>query len=560
MMRLWSVLVLCAGGLVACGADPKPVEIPEPVEKAQLEPCQALDSTYYPDLANRPLEVRHHDIEVTVDPVKQTLTGIDTLTVEAVEPGKALVLFIDPAMKVEILSGGDTGPGVVCGTGKLPAYQVLQLSFTETLKVGEPVKVELHYTIEGADFTLAAPLEKPYRVEVGAQLAAGSSFFALTPWYPMPIKGAASKATIAVTVPAGYIAVSSGEMQGARASGGGDGGVTFTYEVSEPLPQTQPFGLAVGQGLESTERDSVEGSAFPLEGFSIRHVRTPQGGSNENTVVGMALMAGYLGKTLGRWPLKTLTVAEVEPAQGAMGSPNPGLVLVSPDVLRNEAYGQSALFSLLSRQWIQVLGSLQPVFLDGLELYLRLDYSRHQTQGEAYWYANMEKLRDQYAEVAGKGGDRSIAELSIIDELYVPIAFRKVPVALATVALTVGDEAFRAGLSAFLKSTPAQPDEGLGVVELEAAMEKASGQTLTGLFDFVFRGTGLVELEASCASGQLKLEQKQKVVVTPLKLSVVVDGADGPERAVASFSTKSATVALPCVGKVRVDQGLAKMR
>jgi len=246
MKRFYSNLSISAlatiTGLAAC-ADDDPGSVNRQTTGLGQGPVVTLGAgapgigdPYYPTLGNGGYDVLHYDIQLKYEPASDLLSGKTVVRAQATENLSSF--HLDFLLAVKSVQVNDELAKFTSSDGELIVEP------TRPLRNGSLMEVVVEY--EGVPSQVESPLawEKGWMRTAGGAVAVGQPFSAEW-WYPSnnhPL----DKATydVAVTVPEGYEAISTGVLVGKQVQG--DGWVQWNWCSSKPQATYTTF-LAMGQ-------------------------------------------------------------------------------------------------------------------------------------------------------------------------------------------------------------------------------------------------------------------------------------------------------------------------
>jgi aminopeptidase N len=178
-------------------------------------------------------DIRHYDLELAIDPAERHIEGRNTVTVEAIEPISVFEVHLDNRLDVETVTvdGADCSfdhrGGVI--SVKVPVEWAAGERHSVMIDYGGAPKVALQPPwIDGFVWS-ETPSGEPW-IGVTGQGDGGDN------WWPCkdhPSDEPDEGMNIALTVPAGLVALSNGRFLGETDNG--DGTVTARWQVSYPI-------------------------------------------------------------------------------------------------------------------------------------------------------------------------------------------------------------------------------------------------------------------------------------------------------------------------------------
>jgi len=482
-----------------------------------------------------PFEIRHHDIRLSVDPGKGSLSGRDLLKVRGRRPGTTQLRFRLDHVKVDRVSlGGETLP-FTHTRGRL------DMTLSGALGEGEPTEIEVAFHSDCYLVRTGSNLLPEVRLD--GQVTSRSSYSSGVAFYPVDARNDAT-ARIEISVPEGYVAVSGGRPLGARKDGKR---TVHVFEFAGRRPRPMPFGFAVGRYETLTRK--IEGEltielAFPLG----------EGEGAGAVLDRLAKAAKLFEETFGPLPWRRVAAAVVMPIDGIEGVSLPGLLLASPEALA------PTLEDELSHQWHFYAAGLPNELSEGLSVFtdLLLDEARDPKSAQR----DLRNRVRYYLSATRAAGDAAVADPRIYTlPSYSAIAFHKVPAALCELRGMLGEVPFRRGLKRAV-GVPVDDDEPW--TRFRRGLERGADRDLAGWFtDRFFRpGVPKLEIHGTLARADehgldltIRQLQEQKPMTALVEVEVVLEGGERIRRAVLVTKRKERLrVPLPAVpSSFRID-------
>jgi hypothetical protein len=372
---------------------------------------------------------------------------------------------------------------------------VLQVPFEEPLAPGEAATVEINFTA-----TLPKDSEDHYGI---FGYDSDSSTWAMAHWYPLvagrdpstgwvldppsrngdPIFSDVALYDVTFSAARGWKVVTSGVATGETVT---EGDQTSQRYVSGPV---RDFTMIADDNFElvTTESHGITVNSWYNPGEDDAGRAVAQFG--EQSVV-------LFDEVLGAYPYREMDLAPVE-MQGAAGCEFPSLIYVGGNYYEGPLSGRDEValeFTVaheMVHQWFYgLVGNNQyaHAFIDeGLTNYLSASVYFERTYDEDTARQVIDEfIRDQFEDAVRDDRDPVVDRPT--DDFpsgydYVIAAYAKSPLGFEAIRQEIGDEAFFAGLQAYVRSfsfTVAEPDD------LLAAFETASGTELDAIWDHWF--------------------------------------------------------------------------
>ncbi len=257
MMRRVALLVAVGVVTAGCTGDSgtQPTEPPAPSAPAgaprdlSAGRSDPAADPVYPDYGNPAIDVLHYDLALAWRPEDRQLSGAATLTIRAVKPAAELRLDFDDNLVVDetrldgqAIQGSRDGDDLVVPTRRrIPADGEVQL------------EVRYHGSPQGAP----GPVVRQDLTTVGWHTRPDGSVFALQEpygaftWFPSSDQPSdEALLDISVTVPAGWVGVSSGTLTSANRMDAGM--ITYNWRAAEPVA-TYLIALGIDRYREVTD-------------------------------------------------------------------------------------------------------------------------------------------------------------------------------------------------------------------------------------------------------------------------------------------------------------------
>ncbi|MFQ5778775.1 MAG: tetratricopeptide repeat protein [Terriglobia bacterium] len=419
-----------------------------------------------------PFHVTRYEIDIELFPDVHELRARARLVVVADEPLGSLTLRLNRNLKVEQV--------LDARGGRLPFEQTpprnsFRLELPQTLAPEQSVEVEVAY--QGA----FDPALRPKRGPVLATIAPGQSYLLReSRWFPQAENlWDRSAMTLSVTLPAGEVAVASGQVAAPETVAGGK--TRTLFRVSEPT---------LAGTLIAGDYEAVESTTGAPVTFYLRSVPHSYPSTNAET---LANIIAFFSDTFG--PLAAPDVALVEiPATTWESYSAPGLLL-----LATSQWSSSINYRLLARglslQWWRNRTSPATAddawLADGLARYSEALYVEHAASEEGLRQVlrdlTVGALVDESAAPIGNAG-----RLPSFSPEYNSIVRDKGAMVFHMLRQVIGDDAFFKLLADYSRRFAGHPAT---IDEFERLAEEISGQPLDYFFGEWLRSTGVPQFQ-----------------------------------------------------------------
>ena len=402
-------------------------------------------------------EVIAYELALSPDLANKTVSGTETIRLRIVTPGLRQIVFSGNALTIDdAMLNGKT---VQVSTDR----DTLSLALPEGLKEGSTATLRIVYhgtPRKGATFTSASIYTSYHTCDwmICAEDTPGDK----------------AKLSLDLHAPAGMISLASGKLVGkSRAK---DGGEIHHWRTSLPY-SAYLYGFAIGKFVTASSHRNR------AELLYLSDVATKQ----------------ELLQTFG----ETGAMVQFLSAKAGLGLPNASYAqLLVPGNEAQEAATYSiigkdnigskddwAIVHELAHQWwgnLITCATWKDFWLnEGIAVYMTAAWKEHRFGREAYG-AELDVARRRVAKVREEGWDKPLAFDGKYPSLGVrrAVQYSKGALFMEHLRNVLGDEAFWAGLRAY---TRAHAGGAVTSIDLERAMEKASGRDLSGLFaEWVF--------------------------------------------------------------------------
>jgi aminopeptidase N len=480
---------------VFTGAKKRPVhdlKLPSPEEIRAARKASIAESSL-------PVELRHHELQVDLFPDRHAIDVLDRVTLRAAVDGvKEFTLYISEVTVQEVSAdvemswqmksreGGELEDGTV---------QELQLTFAQALPKDQDVTVEV--TAHSDDFIHEIDQQLVAEIAVLGQVRERSSYSSHVVYYPVDEHKSGSM-DMTLTVPAGWTAVTGGELVASESQGKRQ---IFRYKTTQSRPRLLPFGFAAGEYIQRSG-ESAGGLQLTFYGYAGEEQLLQQ------RVTAGIEAANVFERLMGPLPWKNVRFAHVTPVRKETGVSLPGLVLISDafftdfegvDVSDGNLANRDVLSLLvvadeLSHQWNAYAVPLPNQLAEGVSTFTNALFIE-QRAGKQAFDNTIRYCRNGYYMSSGLGPDVAIADPGIYKTAaYRGIAFTKTAVVLAMLRELVGDDIFFAGWREAFAGLDSGED---GFQVVESAFSKTAGQDLKWFFDQWFYRPGWVKLKIS---------------------------------------------------------------
>jgi predicted negative regulator of RcsB-dependent stress response len=414
------------------------------------------------------VDVQRYTIEAQVNPATQTLAARTAVTFVPLEDALNAVTFeLNNNLNISKISD-DKGTAI---TGaRNPQDNTVRLTFPTPLQKDQPVTVTFNY-----DGRLTGSEESPVNGIKFAAIQADHAFL-LYPARWFPVNGYSADrfaAKIAITVPAGFTAIGSGN--------GSKVGQVFTFEMTKP---SFPGSIAVVK--DAPVQNATEGvnTALYFRGASAANAGA------YGTAAGQ--MVSHFSGIFGPAPFPNMSVIETED-----GAPNgysaPGLIFLAPHAISKDV-NANVLVNQIARQWWET--QVSPVnrnhlwLENGMALYSEALW----TEKEQGANALEQRMRD--ASITALTIENvpliQAARLEDYSPEYWALTAGKGAAVMQMLRSTMGDQKFFAALKAFLGQKAWQ---SATTEDFRKACETAMGEELRYFFIQWIESSGAPEFK-----------------------------------------------------------------
>jgi len=479
----------------------EPAKQPEPTEDLSTPADVRAERPKPPPQDYR---VASHDVHVSVEPARGSVTVTDDLVVEALQAEVSAITLVTSVVTVDSFTQ-DGQPLAVARREAGDTTHVVTL--TSPLRPGE--RTTVHYSAHADTYFANVPNDLVAEVSVFGQVREKSSYTSHIAYYPLDDTNNAT-VKLSVTVPRGYVVAAGGDPGAITEDGG-----TVTYEFANDLsvPRILPFGWAVAKYIQRSA-ETPSGNELVWYGYEGEEKLLEQR-------VAVALKAyGIFERMMGPLPWKRVAFAHVTPSEREAGVSTPGLIMISDGFFQDlegvkvdgaKLEDPSVLAALvvvdeLSHQWNAYAVALPNELAEGVATYLDLCYAEADS-GQTSYRAGMRQLAEYY--YAGRGTDEDVPVASprvYQTKGYRTIAFCKVPVVLDMLRQLLGDGRFNAAWrAAFTK----QRGKRCWYDDLTAELSASTREDLSWYSDQWFLTAGRPLVRATTEGRKLVLDQLQ---------------------------------------------------
>ncbi len=469
----------------------------------------------------------HHDLRVRFDPREGVLRGADTLQLRLLTESSTLRLRLDDALAVESVTSKEAGShlffrvrgqdslmislGPLAGAGKVVSL---------TVRFGgafSPAPVE-NEVIQAPPFNLGSLSSTPPGLNVAIDVEKVQVFSSRNAWYPQAGNDDYATARLRLSVPTGFLALSSGQQVASQTEGDD---LVSEFRMDQPAKY-----LSVVVGRLSAVASRREGD-LSLEGYAVSRAKQAVAQDLDRAVE----ILRFFTEEFGPCPYNPVRLVDIEGATPGGHSP-PGMVILSrrPPFVTSRLVDDPAGFEdvqgfflahELAHQWwgqgVAPQNYRERWLAEGMAQYAAALWVRR-AQGE-----------DEFLDVLKRMGRWAVAESPVgpislgfrvghvrsNPQAYRGVIYDKGAYVVHMLRRIVGDEAFRKGLTAI-------QDERrygkAGTDDLREALEAASGRDLKAYFrDWVY-GTTLPRLHSSHKTTSSGAGQTTEIEVRPENL------------------------------------------
>jgi hypothetical protein len=452
-------------------------------------------STRYSEDDARSIDILSHDLRVRFDPASLTLSGEDTLRLRLLSPSSTLRLRLHDDLRVVAVTSPQGGNHVFFRVRDQGSMVISLGPFAGT--VGE-----ITLTVRYVGIHDPAPIDQEVLQVTPSRLAPSEDdvfiekvpvYTNRTAWYPRADTDDHARARLRLETPAGFLAVSGGEL---LREGTEDGYSFAEYRQDEPGKYiTAAVGHFSDVGLRQEGRMSVRG-------FSLPRTRT----DTQSLMLSSEKVLAFLTRQFGPCPYTFLSLALIEGRTPGGHSP-PGMILIQQRPLllagRVSLRDDPANFAdipgfflahELAHQWwgqgVAPQNYRERWLAEAWAQYAAALWVR-ESRGEGAFRDVLERFADWALRHTASGpislGHR-LGHLKGDPQIYRAIVYDKGAYVIHMLRAIVGEEAFHTAVGAFLS----QHRFGkAGTDDLREALETASGKNLEAYFENWVYGTAL---------------------------------------------------------------------
>ena len=425
---------------------------------------RSIGDPYTPILGNMGYDVQHYTIQMALDPAVRHINAI--VTIEAIATEQISELSLDfIGFEINQLLVNDTAAQFDRDDGKLLIAQ------PQTIAASQPFTLSIAYqgqpVAEPSPFVFFAP-------SLGMQFVEGESLYVISEpdgsryWFPNndhPRDKAMFR--FEVTVPEGLTAVSNGELREVRTTNGfplhnGSDGHTYIWEHNFPMA-TYLATIAVGdyERIDDVSPNGVPIRHYVFAGYEEEFDRA-------SAITGEAI--DWMSDLFGPYPFETIGFVMAD-------APGASLETQTMVILSTSMIGRTTVVHELAHMWFGnwvSLNSWQEMWRnEGFATYVTLMWE-HRGDPEG-----LELEIEAIKSAVSENGPGYPLGSPPPENLFSFNTYFEGALMVHDLRLTVGDDAFFAGLQAYFEQY------GGGTAsdaEFQAVMESASGMSLDAFF------------------------------------------------------------------------------
>lgn len=322
-------VTVVGSGLAACSDDAKKVQIGPPTDLAAAASTPRPD-TVYPQFGNAGIDARYYAVDVTWDPDKRQLTGVETITFRPTANLKRVVL--------DFGSGLHVNRAEIDGASVPDDHEADKLILTARVDKGVDSVLRLEYS--GSPAAADAPTDRGSLAYLGWNSASNGEVTSIQQPYGaftwMAVNDTPSDKAfhdVTLRVPKGWVGISNGALASRSTSGGQ---TTTSWHGSAPAAPSA-MTVAIGPYTSTTAKT---GSGTPIttwvhDGDDVS--------ASALTVV--PSLVDWLEKQLGPYPFATIGAVVIP---GEAGSDTQETLTVPTTA---DSRSPAALVDQLAHQW-----------------------------------------------------------------------------------------------------------------------------------------------------------------------------------------------------------------
>jgi Peptidase family M1 domain len=567
------------GGLTFAisGSRPESINLFDRAKRMQI--ClypKAGGSLRYNEDDGRDADTIHHDLRVRFDPREGVLRGADTLQLRLLTDSSTLRLRLDDALAVESVSSKEAGSHLFF---RVRGQDSLMISLGPLAGAGRVVSLTLRFggafspapveseVIQAPPFNVGTLSSTPPGLNVAFDVEKVQVFSSRNAWYPQAGNDDYATARLRLSVPTGFLALSSGQQVAAQTEGDD---LVSEFRMEQPGKY-----LSVVVGRLSAVASRREGD-LSLEGFAVSRAKQRVAQDLDRAVE----ILRFFTEEFGPCPYNPVRLVDIEGATPGGHSP-PGMVILAarPPFVTTRLADDPASFEdvpgfflahELAHQWW------------GQGVAPQNYRERWLAEGMAQYAAALWVRRDrgegEFQDVLKRMGRWAVAESHVAPinlgfrvghvrgdpQAYRGVIYDKGAYVLHMLRRIVGDEAFRKALTAIQE----QRRYGkAGTDDLREALEGASGRDLKAYFDQWVYATTLPRLRfshktTSTGAGQItEIDVRPENLPGPVPLELAVVHRSGRQAILVDLPPEGGrwTIATPDSVRhveVNADRGL----
>ncbi len=430
---------------------------PEQTASAPLPPSLSAGDRRFPDLGSADIDVSHYDVTFGYDPEVRRLAGTVLVTGTLVRSASQIALDVDGPDVGAVRSDDARAPFTVVGHD-------LIVDLGAERSPGDSFSVEV-------DFSTIAREQDFFRGDVGLFPTARGLWSVNEPdgastWFPVS-DHPTDKATwtFHVTVPGGLTAVTNGELVSATE---GSAGTTWSWRQNEPMASYLIL-LLVGDYEFVPDRVSESGVV-------LDHVVLASELSTIDPYLGATRdQLAFFESLFGPYPFERYGVA-ITDSIGGLAMETQGLSLFSSAQLDGTlgTVQQAFLSHELAHQWFG--DAVSPASWN--DIWLNEGFA---TYAQWLWFEELGIADvDDTARSTLLGLPAAGWPLAEPAEMFGPVVYDGGATALHALRITIGDDAFFAGLRSWVTTFA---DDAATTADFQTVMEATSGHDLDGFFE-----------------------------------------------------------------------------